>query len=122
MRVLVIEDDIETRDFLKIGLEAETYAVDAVSDGERGSYVARTNDYDLILLDNSLPKKDGLEVCYDIRKNGKHTPILMLSVIADHDEKVNLLNAGVDDYLTKPFSFDELLARIRALLRRPQQL
>ncbi len=122
MRLLIVEDDAETRDFLKLAFEAESYAVDTVSDGDKGSYLARTNDYDIIILDNSLPLKNGEEVCKDIRKAGKQTPILILSVTNEAGVKVALLNAGADDYLTKPFSFEELNARIRGLLRRPARI
>jgi DNA-binding response OmpR family regulator len=119
MRILVIEDEEGIASFLKAGLESEYFAVDIAEDGERGSYLARTNDYDIIILDNMLPKKNGAEVCDEIRKSGKTTPIIMLSARAELGIKVELLNKGADDYLTKPFSLEELLARIRALLRRP---
>jgi two-component system copper resistance phosphate regulon response regulator CusR len=119
MRILVIEDEEGIASFLKAGLESEYFAVDIAEDGERGSYLARTNDYDIIILDNMLPKKNGAEVCDDIRKSGKTTPIIMLSARAELGIKVELLNKGADDYVTKPFSLEELLARIRALLRRP---
>lgn len=122
MRILIIEDDPDIRPSLRAGLEAEGFTVDDASDGEQGSYLARTNEYDLIVLDNALPKKDGCTVCTDIRTVGKNTPIIMLSVMADPQEKIRLLNAGADDYMAKPFSFRELLARIRALLRRPRAL
>ena len=121
MRILLIEDEKEIRDFLKVSLEAEYFVVDAAEDGEQGSYLARSNDYDLIILDNILPKKLGKDVCKDIRKEGKLTPIIILSIESETMTKVELLNFGADDYLTKPFSFEELLARIRALLRRPKQ-
>lgn len=119
MRVLVVEDEEGIARFLKAGLESEYFAVDVAEDGERGSYLARTNDYDIIILDNMLPGKNGAEVCDDIRKSGRNTPIIMLSARAEMSIKVELLNKGADDYLTKPFSLEELLARIRALLRRP---
>lgn len=115
----MIEDEEGIASFLKAGLESEYFAVDIAEDGERGSYLARTNDYDIIILDNMLPKKNGAEVCDEIRKSGKTTPIIMLSARAELGIKVELLNKGADDYLTKPFSLEELLARIRALLRRP---
>ena len=119
MRVLVVEDEEGIARFLKAGLESEYFAVDVAEDGERGSYLERTNDYDIIILDNMLPGKNGAEVCDDIRKSGRNTPIIMLSARAEMSIKVELLNKGADDYLTKPFSLEELLARIRALLRRP---
>ncbi len=118
MRILIVEDDLEIAGFLKKSFEAESFAVDMAHDGERGSYAARTNEYDLVLLDNMLPKKEGLEVCQEIREAGKSMPIMMLSVKADVPEKVSLLNAGIDDYVAKPYSFEEVLARTRALLRR----
>ncbi len=122
MRILVIEDQEEISNFLKLSLQAECFSVDVAGDGERGSMLARTNEYDAIILDNLLPEKTGLEVCREIRKRGKNTPILMLSVRSDVNTKVELLNAGADDYLIKPFSFEELLARLRAILRRPDRI
>lgn len=122
MRVLVIEDEEGIARFLKAGIESEYFAVDVAEDGEKGSYLARTNDYDIIILDNMLPKKSGSEVCDDIRMDGKNTPIIMLSARAEMSAKVELLNKGADDYLTKPFSLEELLARMRALLRRPSHV
>lgn len=122
MRILIIEDDDDIRDMLKVSLEAETYSVDTVADGEQGSYMARTNDYDLIILDFMLPKKDGKTICTEIRKAEKTVPIIMLTVRSATEAKVELLNAGADDYLTKPFSFQELKARISALLRRPREM
>ncbi|MFH0892564.1 MAG: response regulator transcription factor [Candidatus Falkowbacteria bacterium] len=122
MRILIVEDEVEILNFLKKSLENECYVVDAAKDGEKGSFLARTNHYDLIILDNIMPKKTGLEVCEDIRREGKNTPILILSVKSEVTTKVDLFNAGADDYLTKPFSVDELIARIKALLRRPKQL
>lgn len=121
MRILIIEDNEEIRAFMKSGLEAEMFSVDTAHDGQSGSYIARTNDYDLIVLDNMLPKKSGIEVCREIRKAGKHTPVLLVSAKGETEEKVRLLTAGADDYITKPFSFKEFLARVQAVLRRPQQ-
>ncbi len=118
MKVLLVEDEPEIRSLLKSALEAEYFAVDVAIDGEQGLQFARTNEYDIIILDNIMPKKDGETVCKEIRLSGKTTPILSLSVRAETSTKINLLNAGADDYLTKPFAFEELLARVRALLRR----
>ncbi len=122
MHVLVVEDDKEINDFLRVSLEAECFAVDTAFDGETGSYLARSNEYDLIVLDNILPKKEGRIACREIRESGKTTPIIMLSVKSETVTKVDLLNAGADDYMTKPFSLEELLARMRALLRRPKHI
>jgi two-component system copper resistance phosphate regulon response regulator CusR len=122
MRILVVEDQKELAQSLKAGLEAECYAVDVENDGERGLYRARTNDYDLVLLDNVLPGKEGSEVCRELREYKMTAPILILSVQSEIEQKVGLLNCGADDYLTKPFSFTELSARVRALLRRPRQV
>lgn len=121
MRILIVEDDKEISGFLKSSLKAECFVVDIASDGERGGFMALTNDYDLIILDNMLPKKEGLEVCREVRKK-KNIPIMMLSVKSEIPTKVELLEAGADDYLTKPFSFEELLARIYAILRRPRKV
>lgn len=122
MRILVIEDDTEIRLALTANLRAASYAVDATHCGEKGSYLARANEYDLILLDFMLPKKDGYRVCRDVRESQKNTPIIMLSVRGTTDDKIDMLNSGVDDYLSKPFSFEELHARIKAILRRPPEV
>lgn len=122
MRILIIEDDNSIAQFLRTSFEDQCFAVDVASDGDKGGFLARTNEYDLIILDNVLPGKGGQEICLDIRKQGKSTPILVLSAVSETDAKVSLLNTGADDYLTKPFSLDELLARVKALLRRPRQL
>jgi DNA-binding response OmpR family regulator len=122
MRLLVVEDEPKIARFLKDSLEAEYFAVDVAEDGEKGSYLARVNDYDLVVLDNMLPKKAGLQVCTEIREAGKTMPVLVVSVKTDTPGKIELLNAGADDYLAKPFALEELLARIRALLRRPQAI
>jgi len=122
MRILVVDDDTDIRNTLKLSLETEGFAVDTAPDGEQGSYLGRTNEYDLIILDLMMPKKDGYMVCQEIRQSGKSTPIIMLSVNNEIYQKVDLLNAGADDYLTKPFSFNELLARMKALHRRPKAL
>lgn len=122
MRVLVIEDEEKISRFIRDSLEAEFFAVDVAEDGERGSYYARTNDYDIVILDMMLPKKDGRQVCQEIRESGKTIPILVVSVKTSAMDKVDVLNDGADDYLAKPFILEELLARIRALLRRPSQI
>lgn len=122
MRALIIEDDPAISKLLKSRLHAEHFVVDTAQDGIKGSYAARTNEYDIILLDCVLPKKDGLAVCRDIRNSKIATPIVALSVKKDTNHKVEMLDAGIDDYVTKPFHFSELLARIRALLRRPREL
>jgi len=122
MKILVVEDQKETAEVLKRKLEAECYAVDVEHDGERGFYKARTNDYDLILLDKGLPGKDGYEICSTLRKDKMATPILILSAATEIEDKVSLLNCGADDYLTKPYVFSELAARVKALLRRPAQI
>ena len=122
MRILVVEDNKEVSDFLKTSLEAEYFAVDTAEDGERGAYLGRINSYDLIILDNMLPKKMGKEVCISIKEKRKDVPVIMLSVKADIPTKIEMLDIGADDYMSKPFSFSELLSRIRALLRRPQQI
>jgi DNA-binding response OmpR family regulator len=122
MRALVIDDEKEVREALCRHLRAECFAVDTAEDGFEGSYLARTNNYDLIILDNMLPEKSGMVVCEEIRKAGQTVPILMLSVLGETSHKIALINAGADDYMIKPYSFDELIARVRALLRRPSQI
>lgn len=108
--------------FIQKSLQSEYFVVDCAPDGEKGSYLARLHDYDIIILDNMLPYKTGLEVCKEIRNFGKNTPIIVLSVQTEVNQRITLLNAGADDYLMKPFSFEELHARMRALLRRPQHV
>ena len=122
MKILVIDDNPSIRNVLKLALEQKMFAVDLAEDGEKGSFLARTNYYDLIILDNVLPHKMGGHVCKEIRDYGKFTPILMLSEKSEVLTKIELLDLGADDYMTKPFSFDELFARIRSLLRRPDRL
>lgn len=120
MRILIVDDNKDIRALLKRGFEAEMFAVDTAENGEIGSYTARTNDYDVIVLDNIMPKKTGAEVCSEIRKAGKKTPIILLSVESSPEEKTKLLALGADDYVSKPFSFQELLARVRAILRKTE--
>ncbi|OQA04912.1 MAG: Transcriptional regulatory protein CusR [bacterium ADurb.Bin400] len=122
MRLLIVDDDKAISNFLRKALKAEYYQVDVASDGEHGAFLACTNDYDLIILDNHMPKKDGKTVCTEIRAEGRTAPILMLSIDATTNTKADLLDLGADDYLAKPFSLTELLARVRALLRRPKQI
>ncbi|MGD2296012.1 MAG: response regulator transcription factor [Candidatus Aminicenantes bacterium] len=121
MRILVVEDDKKVAAFLQKGLREEQYAVDVCYDGEDAVYEAQTIPYDVIILDIMLPKKDGFTICKELRENKVLTPILMLTAKDSLDDKVTGLSEGADDYLTKPFSFEELLARIRALLRRSQE-
>jgi heavy metal response regulator len=118
MRILVIEDEKKVASFIKKGLEEEHYAVDTAYDGESGLYMAEVNEYDLIILDLMIPKIDGLEVLKRIRKNKNSVPILVLTAKDTAEDIVKGLDAGCDDYLTKPFNFMVFLARIRALLRR----
>ncbi len=120
MRILIVEDDQETAAALKAELEAERYSVDVEHDGVKASYRARTTDYDLILLDNMLPGKQGPEICSELREYKMHVPVLILSAQSETDKKVGLLNCGADDYVTKPYSLQEVSARVRALLRRPR--
>lgn len=120
MRALVIDDEKQIRDFVSGMLIAENFSVDMAEDGEMGSYLARTNDYDIVILDNILPGKLGADVCRDIRAARKTMPILMLTVVSEVSRKIEGLNMGADDYMTKPFALDELLARVRALTRRPR--
>ncbi|OGG66263.1 DNA-binding response regulator [Candidatus Kaiserbacteria bacterium RIFCSPLOWO2_02_FULL_45_11b] len=118
MRMLIVEDETQVRDFLKISFEAECFAVDATGNGADGLRLALINEYDLLILDYMLPNHTGLEICRDLRAKGRTTPVLILSVNSETDIKTQVINAGADDYLTKPFSFTELHARVRALLRR----
>jgi heavy metal response regulator len=118
MRLLVIEDEKKVASFIKKGLEEEHYAVDVAHDGEEGLYLTETNDYDLVVLDLMIPKIHGWEVLKRIRTKKNNVPILVLTARDSIEDKVKGLDSGCDDYLTKPFAFAELLARIRALLRR----
>ena len=118
MRILVVEDEHRIANSIKKGLEQERYAVDVAYTGSDGFDLASTEDYDGIILDVLLPEMNGIEICKELRKNKIHVPILMLTAKGQTQDKVEGLNAGADDYMTKPFSFDELLARVRALTRR----
>jgi two-component system OmpR family response regulator len=118
MRALVVEDGSKMAALLRRGLQEEGFAVDVASNGEDGSWLGTENDYDVILLDVMLPDVDGFEVCRRLRAADRWAPILMLTARDGVRDRVSGLDAGADDYLTKPFAFDELLARVRALLRR----
>jgi DNA-binding response OmpR family regulator len=118
MRILIVEDDRRLSGIIKRGLVEEGYTVDAAYDGEDGQHLAESAPFDLVVLDIMLPKKDGIEVCRELRTKSVNTPILMLTAKDTIEDRVKGLDAGADDYLVKPFAFDELLARIRALLRR----
>ncbi len=121
MRILIVEDDHKIAGALKRGLEQENFAVDIEYDGDSGYGAARTLPYDLIVLDRMLPGIDGLTLCKKLREEQIHIPILMLTAKSHVHDRIDGLNSGADDYLPKPFSFEELLARIRALLRRPKE-
>jgi two-component system copper resistance phosphate regulon response regulator CusR len=118
MRVLLAEDDEPLRESVARGLREHSFAVDAVGDGDTAVLNASVHDYDVMVLDILMPRRDGLEVCRELRRRGHHTPILLLTARDAVDDRITGLDAGADDYLTKPFAFGELLARIRALLRR----
>src|SRR5688500_7796127 len=118
MRILVVEDEPDAAAMLAKGLREQRYAVDVAADGERALEQAYVNEYDIFILDVLLPRKTGLDVCRELRESGTTAPILMLTARDSVPDRVSGLDAGADDYLPKPFHFDELLARIRALLRR----
>lgn len=120
MRILLIEDEHKIANSIKKGLEQESYVVDACYDGTSGFDFASSEEYDIIVLDRLLPGIDGIDLCKRLREQKNHTPILMLTAKGEIHERVEGLNAGADDYLPKPFAFTELLARIRALSRRPK--
>jgi two-component system copper resistance phosphate regulon response regulator CusR len=122
VRVLLVEDDPGVQRFVVKGLREQAYAVDSVSNGEDALYQAEINSYDLIILDVMIPGVDGFEVCRRVRELERKTPILMLTARDAIDDRIAGLDQGADDYLTKPFEFRELLARMRALLRRPKEL
>ena len=121
MRILLVEDDVSIARSLKEGLEDEAYAVDVAHDGDEGYQTATADEYDVIILDVMLPEMNGYEVCRTLRQDGNQTPILMLTARDAERDIVEGLDMGADDYLAKPFSFGVLLARLRALLRRPNE-
>jgi DNA-binding response OmpR family regulator len=122
MRVLLAEDDVRIANFVSKGLRENSYAVDTVNNGENALYQISINDYDLIILDVMMPQKDGFEVCRELRQAGNKTPILMLTARDAVEDRISGLDFGADDYLIKPFEFGELLARLRALLRRQNEI
>lgn len=118
MRILIVEDEPKVSEFLKKGFQAEAFSVDVAEDGDLGSRLGRTESYDAIILDVMLPRKDGMQVLREIRQAKVDTPVMMLTAKSDLENRVEGLNLGADDYLPKPFAFSEVLARVRALLRR----
>ncbi len=122
MRILVVEDEKRLAEFIKNGMEEQKYSVDVAHDGENAEYLALTNEYDLIILDILLPKKNGWEVCESLRNAGMDIPILMLSALSEVSDRIRGLDKGADDYLTKPFVIAELAARVKALLRRSHKI
>ena len=120
MRILVVEDEHKIANSIKKGLEQESYAVDVAFTGKEGFDLATSEEYDVIILDILLPEIDGIEMCKKLREKQIHLPILLLTAKGQVADKVEGLNAGADDYVTKPFAFEELLARVRALVRRPR--
>jgi len=122
MRLLLIEDDVKIALFVKQGLKQEGFAVDHAQNGEDGLHLALTESYDIAIIDLMLPKRDGLSIISELRRNNNNMPVLILSAKSSVDERVKGLKAGSDDYLTKPFAFSELLARCQALIRRSSQV
>jgi DNA-binding response OmpR family regulator len=122
MKILVVEDEHKIANSIKRGFEQETWATDVAYDGEEGYDMASTEDYDVVVLDLMLPKMDGIEVCKKLREEANQVPILMLTARGELADKVGGLNSGADDYLVKPFAFEELLARVKALARRPAEV
>ncbi len=120
MRILIVEDEHKIANSIKKGLEQESYAVDVAYDGTHGYDLAAVEGYDVIVLDLMLPGMDGVDICRQLRKEQIDTPVLMLTAKGQLGDKVEGFNAGADDYLVKPFAFAELLARIKALTRRPK--
>ncbi|MCG3135459.1 MAG: Transcriptional activator protein CzcR [Planctomycetes bacterium] len=118
MKILLVEDDPKTSAYLHKGLAEQGFSVDAAADGDEGLHLAKTGEYDAIVLDIMLPRRDGISVLSELRRAGRQTPVIMLTARDQLHDKVRGLEAGADDYLVKPFSFTELLARVRALLRR----
>src|SRR6266566_3429331 len=122
MRILIVEDEHKIANSIKKGLEQELYAVDVAYDGTNRYDLAAGEDYDLIILDRLLPGMDGIDICKKVREKHIHTPLLLLTAKGQVSDRVEGLDAGADDYLVKPFAFEELLARVRALTRRPKEI
>jgi len=122
MKVLIVEDEVKMSSFLERGLKEEGYEVDIAADGAKGWQMACENRYDLFILDWMVPQLSGVELCRKIRESGVTVPVILLTAKDSTEDKVAGLDAGADDYVTKPFSFDEMLARIRALMRRPAKV
>lgn len=122
MHLLIVEDDPKILKYLKVALKSEMFTVDSANTGNKGLFLAKTNKYDLIMLDKMLPDLTGDQILKKIRETKNTTPILFLTGECETESKVDCLNSGADDYLTKPYSFEELLARIKALLRRPKEI
>jgi two-component system, OmpR family, response regulator len=122
MKILIVEDEHRIANTIKKGLEQERFAVDVAYDGTAGYDLASSEEYDVIVLDLMLPGMDGMTICKNLRTNHIHTPILMLTARGQLQDKIAGFEAGADDYMTKPFAFEELLARIRALFRRPKEI
>ncbi|MFZ1721365.1 MAG: response regulator transcription factor [Microgenomates group bacterium] len=122
MKILVVEDEHRIANYIKKGLELQQHVVDIAYDGNSGYDFASAEKYDVIILDLMLPGKDGITICKELRKDSNHTPILMLTAKSSVPDRVSGLDAGADDYLPKPFAFTELLARVKALGRRPRQV
>ncbi len=122
MHLLLIEDDSTVRENLLSYFKKESISIDSTTCGEHGSFLGTAKDYDLIILEQELPKKKGSDICKHLRAHGKTIPIVMITALSSLNEKLIAFNAGVDDYLIKPFAIEELHARVRALLRRPREL
>lgn len=122
MRILLVEDELKVSEFIRRGLSEEGYQVVVAADGEEGAFEAGEGEFDVVILDVMLPKKDGFAVLAELRGSGNTVPVIMLTALGEVDDRVGGLEAGADDYLPKPFSFDELLARIQALMRRSQSI
>ena len=121
MRILLVEDEKKVAAFIKRGLTEEFYTVDVAAEGEDGLFMATNTEFDLIILDVMLPDMNGIDICKEIRRQNIKTPIMMLTAVDATESKVKGLDSGADDYVTKPFAFDEFLARVRSLLRRPSE-